>query len=328
MSNIYIQQDGEIVGPFTKEDLRHQIYSGALTRTVSARIGDAAEWQPLESVLNGGARAGVSGLLPVLSVPPVSPEQLRDPSERAALICLYVASVPIWLFIIMLTIGLYGLPLLVVGLVWLIGAFGEMWFMAYLKTNAVRVSPEQLPELHKVVRSSCVHLNMPHPDVYILQHNVWNAFAAKFFGRRVVVLFSGAVDSILLKGDEAQLAWLVGHELGHHWAGHLDFSQKLARLGCVIPWLGLWHSRRAELTCDRVGLYCAGSLQAAQLAMLNATVGAQLANRVNAGQAIAQWRQHRGEFFVGYRTLYSTHPHLLARLDHMTDAAKEFCMAR
>ena len=38
-------------------------------------------------------------------------------------------------------------------------------------------------------------------------------------GRRVVVLYSGAIDSILLMGDMDQLMWLVGHEIGHHAIG-------------------------------------------------------------------------------------------------------------
>jgi Zn-dependent protease with chaperone function len=97
-------------------------------------------------------------------------------------------------------------------------------------------------------------------------------------------------------------------------------------MGSFVIWLTLWHSRRAELTCDRVGLYCAGDLKSAQLALMNATVGAQLAGGVDIEQAAAQWRQHRSEFFVQYRTLYSTHPHLLARLDHLNLAAAEFGM--
>jgi Zn-dependent protease with chaperone function len=135
------------------------------------------------------------------------------------------------------------------------------------------------------------------------------------------------VDSILLKGDMRQLTWLVGHELGHHWAGHLNLSQKIAKLGGWLIWVYLWHSRRAELTCDRVGLFCTGSLNASQLALVNATVGAQLAGKVNINEAASQWRIHRREFFVRYRTLYATHPHLLARLDHLNGAAVELGIA-
>jgi hypothetical protein len=131
----------------------------------------------------------------------------------------------------------------------------------------------------------------------------------------------------LLKGDMQQVAWLVGHEPGHHRAGHLDFARKLANVGDWCVWLKLWYSRRAELTCDRMGLYCAGSLRASQLALVNATVGAQLAAKVNTQEAIRQWNEHRREFFVQYRTLYSTHPHHLARLEHLGQAAAELGIA-
>lgn len=320
---LYLKQDGQESGPFTKDELQDKIYSGELSRTVSARLEAGGDWQPLEALLNGGVVPPV-----VMTAPPVavSVQQLRDPKEQTALLWLYICSVPAWGALILWTVFGYGVPLLFIGLFWFIGAVGQLWFAAYLKTNAVRVSESQLPELNTAVESCCRNLGLKRPDVYVLQHNVWNAFATKIFGRRLVVLYTGAVDSILLKGDLQQLTWVVGHELGHHWAGHLDLKQKLSKLGAWVFWLNLWHSRRAELTCDRVGLYCAGSAKASQLALMNLTAGAQLANRVNLDAAVRQWQEHRGEFFVKYRTLYATHPHLLARLEHLTQAAQEFGM--
>jgi Zn-dependent protease with chaperone function len=323
--NIFINQDGQPVGPFSREQLQNKIYSGELSRSVSARPEGSVDWQPLESLMGGQAPPKLGE-----SMPPVAMtlDQLRDGKEKKALIWLYIASVPVWLFIIAYTILGLGIPLVVIGFIWLLVVMGELWFAAHLKTNAIRVSETQLPELHRAVQAGCGKLGMACPDVYVLQHNVWNAFATKIFGRRMVVLFSGAVDSILLKGDMQQLSWVVGHELGHHWAGHLDFKQKLAKPGSWLIWVAFWHSRRRELTCDRVGLYCAGSLQSSQLALANLTVGAQLAGRVNTEQAVAQWHGHRGEFFVKYRTFYSTYPHLLARMDHLNQAAQEFGMSR
>jgi Zn-dependent protease with chaperone function len=61
---------------------------------------------------------------------------------------------------------------------------------------------------------------------------------------------------------------------------------------------------------------------------MNGNVGAQLADKVNVAAVVAQWEEHRGEFFVKYRTLYSTHPQLLARLEHLNAAAQEFGMTR
>jgi Zn-dependent protease with chaperone function len=322
--NIYIKQNNETTGPFSEVELRHKIYSGELSRTISARTEDGTEWVPLESLLNA-ATPEVTSPPPV---PPVSLDQLRDAKEKTSLVWLYIAAVPVWLALIVWIVAGFGIPLIFIGLFGLFELIGGLWFAAHLKTNAVRVSETQLPELNQVVETCCRNLGMERPDVYVMQHNLWNAFATKIFGRRMVVLYSGAVDSILLRGDLQQLTWLVGHELGHHWAGHLNWSQRLAKLGGWLFWVGLWHSRRAELTSDRVGLYCAGSAKASQLALMNATVGAQLANRVNVEEAAKQWQAHRGEFFVKYRTLYATHPHLLARLEHLNLAAQEFGMAR
>ncbi len=325
---LFINQDGKVQGPFPEADLRQKIYSGEISRTVPVCVEGANDWQSLDAFL---ARQTEAQSLPSQPTNPgltaSALDNLHDPKEKTALLWLYIFAVPVSLGLVALLVTSMGVALIIVALWWLIVAIIEMLFVAHLKTNAVRVSESQLPALQQAIEKSCQKLGMKAPEVYILQQNVWNAFATKIFGRRMVVLLSGAVDSILLKGDEQQLAWLIGHELGHHWAGHLDLKHKFAKLGGVIIWLGLWHSRRAELTCDRVGLYCAGSLKSSRLALMNATVGAQLANRVNPEAAVAQWQEHRGEFFVRYRTLYSTHPHLLARLDHLNQAAAELGIA-
>jgi Zn-dependent protease with chaperone function len=325
---IYVSQNNQQLGPYTREEVQDLIYRGEVQRSAMACPEGGTDWVPVDALLAKDIPKDIppvaAGVPPPITIPL---ERLRDPKELTALTWLYVASGPGWLFLAIWTVVTFGLLLPIIGFVLLMIFVGEMWFVAYLKTNAVRVSEAQLPELNRVVQSCCQRLGMPCPEVYVMQHNVWNAFAAQVFGRRMVVLLSGAVDSILLKGDLQQLTWLIGHELGHHRAGHLDFVRKLANLGDWLVWVKLWYSRRAELTCDRIGLYCAGSLKASRLALLNATVGAQLAGKVNPDAAVAQWRQHSGEFFVKYRTLYATHPHLLARLDHLAAAAAELGIA-
>jgi Zn-dependent protease with chaperone function len=62
--------------------------------------------------------------------------------------------------------------------------------------------------------------------------------------------------------------------------------------------------------------------------LINATVGAQLAANVNASEAVQQWQEHSGEFFVRYTTLYSTHPHLLARLNYLSEISPELGLTR
>jgi GYF domain 2 len=92
---IYIKNDGQDSGPFSKDELQGKIYSGELSRTIWARLDGAEEWVPLESLLGGK---------PVPRISPetlsVTLEQLRDRKEKTALVWLYIASVPVWIFLI------------------------------------------------------------------------------------------------------------------------------------------------------------------------------------------------------------------------------------
>ena len=248
--------------------------------------------------------------------------QLRDKSESTAFALLAVMSIFGWIILLFTGLFIY-LPF------YLIGRFiAEYWGEAYIKTNAIRVGPNQLPEVYQISVDCAKKLGLKQvPEVYVLQESIWNAMAYKVAGKRKVVLFSGAVDSILHTGNLRQLAWLIGHEIGHHAAGHLDWTKALVAPGNIFIWFALWYSRRREFTCDRIGLYCAGCLESSKLAVVNMTVGSQLAANVNVAEAVRQWEAHKKEFFVRYRTLYSTHPHNLVRLKNLEESHAELDMA-
>jgi Zn-dependent protease with chaperone function len=247
---------------------------------------------------------------------------LRDPKESRAFGLLAFFSIVFWAVLAISIVSSFGIALIVLAVIGLSRMLAQLFAAAYIKTNAIEVSERQFAEIHRIVRDFSRNLGEAPPKVYVMQGNVWNALAMKLAGRRLVVLLSGAVDSLLVKGSITQLAWLVGHELGHHFAGHLNFWRQCTEsLGSWFIWAALWYRRRCELTCDRYGLACANSLSESLRAVCNMTVGAQLASSVDIDQAIAQWNRHRSEFFVKYRTIYSTHPHTLWRLDELVKAA-------
>ena len=319
-------------GPVSPEQLLALAQDNVVTDATLVWREGMAEWQAFATVKAALLPVPAGGPPPMLSAAPAAPaggvtgltmKQLRDKSESTALVLLYLASIPMWILLLVLIVASYGGWLLILLFFWFAQAIGKCWFAAHLRTSAVRVSERQLPELHRAAQECCAKLGLEPVEMYVMQDTVWNAFAMRLRGRRTVVLLSGAVDAILLKGDYQQLKWVVGHEIGHHAAGHLDLSRRLANLGAWFVWGALWHSRRAEFTCDRIGLYCTGSLRASQRALASATVGAQLASQLDMAEARAQWASHSGEFFVKYRTLYSTHPALLCRMDALTKAAQE-----
>lgn len=92
---------------------------------------------------------------------------------------------------------------------------GAWWFSASLAlrfSGAQEVSPEESPELHRMVEQLAQNANMPKPKVYIIQSDMPNAFAT---GRNpqngAVAVTTGIMH--LLTYDE--LAGVMAHELAH-----------------------------------------------------------------------------------------------------------------
>jgi Zn-dependent protease with chaperone function len=259
----------------------------------------------------------------------IDPASLKDPKEKTAFGWLVFFSIIVWLLLTLWVISTLGIALIFIGLFALGRYIAQLFALAYIKTNAIEVSALQFPEIHSIAADFSARLGKTTPTVYVMQHNVWNALAMKIAGKRIVVLLSGAVDSLLLKGSMTQLAWVVGHELGHHYAGHLNFWRSLtAHFGSWFIWVGLWYKRRCEFTSDRYGLACANNLEESLRALCNMSAGAQLAQKVDIQQALEQWERYRSEFFVKYRSLYSTHPHILCRIKELIMASPEMGLAR
>lgn len=259
------------------------------------------------------------------SVPEANP--LVTPGERKAYLVLKIASIPAALILALLVIlskGAFLVPAAIAVLAaWLMGRLSA----AYVRANAIRVSEHQFPELHKIVQAFAAEHGGREPEVYVMQDSAWNALAMGMARTRMVVLFSGAVDSLLLKGDLRQVSWLVGHELGHHFAGHLGFRRRAFVNACLIfPWLVFWYNRHCELTCDRYGLVCAGSAESSLRALAAMAAGSQMGPQVQVPAAIEQWMECRDNFFVRVRTLYSSHPHVLHRMAEVAASARELNM--
>lgn len=133
-----------------------------------------------------------------------------------------------------------------------------------LLANAVRLGPQQLPELWTVYARAGETLDMPElPDLYTTYFPFGPNAVSVGAGKPIVVTSSQFVE--MLDPDEH---WaLFGHELGHVLADHVLYTTTLAillQLKGVLPGLIqlpyravmavlLEWSRSAELTADRAG---------------------------------------------------------------------------
>lgn len=135
----------------------------------------------------------------------------------------------------------------------------------HLLATAVRISPTMAPKLHSLVQHCRELLEIELPvEIYVQADPRFNAFSYGSKGKRVYV---GITSSLLEALDDEELRFVIGHELGHHKFDHHAIPvrailHKQFGLGAeqalrLFSWM-----RFAEISGDRAGLVCAGSLAA------------------------------------------------------------------
>jgi Zn-dependent protease with chaperone function len=152
----------------------------------------------------------------------------------------------------------------------LLSVTGESAIRVIFMASAVRVTPQQCPDLHAKLQVACTTLGVDMPELYVQQSPIVNAFTGGV-ERPVIVLYSGLLERLT---DEEILA-VVAHEVGHIHAEHVLYltvahllealanvalaAAPIANLvaqilsGTMRAALLAW-ARRAELSCDRAAL--------------------------------------------------------------------------
>src|SRR3954465_10210853 len=176
----------------------------------------------------------------------ISPKSYEHPADRAA------------------TAALQQIPMMDTVVRKLI-EFGERSIHQQLLAGAVRLGPDQLPEVWASHRAALARLDIDYvPDLYMWQMPFTNAMAIGS-KKPMVVLNSGAVALF----DEHELRTVLGHEAGHILSDHLLYRTALLILLQIgvrpllrlpffagLPLLAIqlalleWY-RAAELSCDR-----------------------------------------------------------------------------
>jgi len=112
------------------------------------------------------------------------------------------------------------------------------------------------------VQNAAAALEIPTPLIFVREDNFVPAVALGLGQPYALVVSSHWIE--LFSDDE--LAFVIGRELGHIAAGHTRFHSLLSVNGNENPLISLIFGgwlRRCALTCDKVGLLCCGSLDAA-----------------------------------------------------------------
>ena len=128
----------------------------------------------------------------------------------------------------------------------------SLLFRANAMGNMVLISEDQFPHLQKMIIEGTKKIGLDStPEAFLYNSDgIFNAFARQTFGRKYLLLTSSLVDAV----TDEQINFVIGHELGHHAAGHLDFIGFWLRFPArIVPFLHKAYSRQCEYTCDKIG---------------------------------------------------------------------------
>jgi Zn-dependent protease with chaperone function len=242
-----------------------------------------------------------------------------DPRSRGPVaIERWPSELPLQAICVLVSVVIYTLlALSVIGIIY-VAAFALFFFVAHaafiahVRGSAVRLGPNQFPELYGRVQDIARRIGMDEvPDAYLMQAGgALNAFATRFLGLNLIVLYSDLLEAC---GDnEAARDMIIAHELGHIKEGHLRFRW-LIMPATAVPFLGSALSQAREYTCDRYGLAGAGDRAGALMGLTVLAAGGKHAPRVNQ-QALASQREDLNTGWLTIGGWLASHPPLSRRL--------------
>jgi Zn-dependent protease with chaperone function len=250
------------------------------------------------------------GPVPALSETPIveSPIRVRRwPTERPLLYLNALVSGALWV-VFLSRPRTFGFLLVTIAIMLLM----NVALIAQVRGSAVKLGPDQFPELYARVEELARRMGLRRaPEVYLRQEDgALNAFATRFLRAHFVVLLSDLLDAC--GDDRAARDMIIGHELGHIRAGHLQLRWLLLPTG-FIPFLSATLSRAREYTCDRYGLAAAGDREGALLGLTILAAGPKYGRQVNR-TVFARQRSHMQLGWMMLGEWLASHPPLSKRL--------------
>ena len=327
-------------GPVDENQVKELLSSGSMDPQTLIWGGQISQWTPVSKTAFASNLADAASPLPAGPPPwpPLLPgalvkssaplgfqmDRVRHPREKVVFYISAAISLVIWAIILGVT---FGAALLALPFMALAGWITGLFFKAMFYGNAVRITERQHPEISALVSETAAVLGIRNlPDVFVYNSGgLMNALAIRFVGKSHVVLFSGLLDNMLLRGAHSELRSIIAHELGHHAAGHTSPWKHLLLMPVhLVPFLSNFYSRCCEYTCDRIAYAVVRDKKAVQRALLTLAHGTQsLAEKSDLVEFCAQESEIPG--LIGfYLEVLATHPRITRRIAAVESFASEY----
>jgi len=246
----------------------------------------------------------------------------RHPSEFPILLLTILISIAAVVVTAFLT---QCLSLLVI--VFILGAsiFSSRAMQAQLMRKAFLVSPERSPQLDKVVQV-CARRLQPGPlNVYVVRENMVNAYTFGLSETKNIVMY----EPMLRIMNAGELAFVLGHEMGHVALGHtwlntfvggLAGSPSPFGIGYIMYLVFQRWSRACEFSCDRAGLLACGSLNYAVSALVR-LAAPKIQSQAEYEQALTMIDAQDDAFVNQLAELFQSHPMIIKRINALKEYA-------
>jgi Zn-dependent protease with chaperone function len=195
-----------------------------------------------------------------------------------------------------------------------------------LMRSARPVTPQGMPGLAEVTRQGVARLQPGEIQVYVAPSRELNAYTFGLDTPKIVVVYS----ALLQVMDRDELAFILGHELGHVALGHTWLNSMVGGIagipssfsaGMLLTLSFLWWNRACEFSADRAGLLACGKPEKAISALVKLGAGPQADTPAELAQAFHQIDAEDDTFMGSLNELLGTHPMLIRRIQQIRSYA-------
>jgi len=191
-----------------------------------------------------------------------------------------------------------------------------------LLEKAEHVTAQNLRGLHEVIRRCDARLQVEPVQTFVVPSRALNAYTFGLSSPKAIVLYS----PLLQMMDADELAFIVGHEMGHVRLGHTWLNSLLGGMaGIPSPFMAstilrfafLWWNRACEYSADRAGLLACGRLDKAISALVRLATGT--ASRSSEALAVAYQKvdAEDDDPSSAFAELLADHPLMIKRVEEL-----------
>lgn len=192
--------------------------------------------------------------------------------------------------------------------------FQKIILVGHIRGNGVRITRDQLPEVHEVYEKLVERAELrEEPGLYLMEAGgILNAFATTFMFKNYVVIYADILEKAYEDGIDT-VTFVLAHELCHVVRRHM-LKNLLLLPALFIPFLLQAYSRGCEYTCDAFGKVMSPS--GAEEGLMILAAGKKLYRRINREEYIRNAASDHS-FASFLAEVVSTHPHLPKRLQEI-----------